>query len=447
MNISGMLSVSPLNPTNGQELGLKPFQRVTAQILAVNGTTAILSIDGYPVVAQLASSDQAAALLTQQSAQFIVTQLSDQLITLKLVKADQPQVAVSGTGTPGPELAARILEQNSIPATNSNLLLARSALKQHLPVTPELLNELIGALSGFGVWGDAQAELATAMKAAGLPVTAQSLALASRPGEQSGEALGNMITTLTNALKQNLPAATQQLLKENLSMLSEMVLQWNATPGKMSKQMKNSVDLLGRSLENLLLAQSQDPSPLLPEKSLMSLIKLQQLLKQDGKNELAEAVGKFLGDIRQNQMMNVRPDPVPGRGEWTEIGFLLQRPPQENKDDFTSARLRIAHESGAESGKINPAYTRLIIQVDIRPGETVEVDLSLVDKQIRTSVTAPDPLWAQNAQLELPSLGQAFEALGFNLKEAQVGVGFPRPFGGITLTSGGAPRMTVDIEV
>ena len=94
MNFPGPLSVSPLNQT-GQELSLRPFQRVTAQILAVNGTTAILSVEGYPVVAQLSSADQAAALLAQRTAQFIVTQLSDQVVTLKFVKNDQSQPALS----------------------------------------------------------------------------------------------------------------------------------------------------------------------------------------------------------------------------------------------------------------------------------------------------------------------------------------------------------------
>ncbi|MCX6079934.1 MAG: hypothetical protein NTW32_10410 [Chloroflexi bacterium] len=447
MNISGPLSVSPINPVNGQELGLRAFQRVTAQILSVNGSTAILSIDGYPVVAQLSSSDQAADLLMQQTAQFIVTQLTDQVVTLKFVKSEQTQAALTGSISAGPELAVRLLEQNGIQVTDSSLLLARSALKQNLPVTPELMTELLGVLSEYGSWGDAQAELATALKAAGLPLTAQSLALASRQGAQTGEALGNMIALLSNALKQNLPAETLQQLNASLRMLSEMVLQWDGTSNKLAKQMKTSVDILGKSLENLFLEQSQNSGPLSTEKSLLSLVKLQQMLKQDGKNDLADAIGKFLSDIRQNHLMNVKPDPVPGRGQWSEIGFILQRTPQEAIEDFAPARLRIAHESGTEAGKINPAYTRLIIQVDVKPGETIEVDISLVDKQIRTSVTAPDPLWVKNAQVELPSLENALQALGFDLKDAQIGIGYPRAFGGITMTTGGAPRMTVDIEV
>ena len=446
MNIPGPLSVSPLNQT-GQELSLRPFQRVTAQILAVSGTTAILSVEGYPVVAQLSSADQAAALLAQRTAQFIVTQLSDQVVTLKFVKNDQSQPAMVGSASTGPELAARLLEQNGIPVTDNSLLLARSALKQNLPVTPDLLNELLAVLLESGPGGDAQVELAAALKAAGLPVTPQSLALAARPAAQTGEALGNLIALLSNALHQNLPAATAKQLNSNLQMLKEIVLPWSAESGQLASQIKASVDVLGRSLESILLEQSQNPNFSGSEKSLLSLFKLQQLLKQDGKSDLAGAVDKFLGDIRQNQLMNVKPDPVPGRGEWSEIGFLLQRALQEANDNSAAARLRIAHEAGQDSGKINPAYTRLLIQVDVRPGETVEVDISLVGKQIRTAVTAPDPAWVKNAQVELPSLEEALHGLGFVMKDTQIDVGKPLPFGGIAMTAGGAPRMTVDIEV
>jgi len=448
MNIPAPLSVSPLNPSTNQELGLRPFQRVTAQILNVTGTTAILSIDGYPVVAQLSSSDQAAALLGQRTAQFIVTQLTDQVVTLKFIRNEQAQAGPGGNiSAGGPELAARILEQNGIPVSDNSLALARSALKQHLPVTPDLLNELLGALSEYGSWGDADVDLAAAMKAAGLPVSAQSLALVSRQSAQTGETLNNLLTLLGNAAKQNLSPETLAQLNSSLQMLSEMVLQWNTEPGQLAKQLKASVDLLGRSMESVLLEQAQNANLVSPEKSLMSLAKLQQLLQRDGKDDLAKAVDKFLGDIRQNQFLNIKPDPVPGRGGWSEIGFLLQRTPQEIAEEYSSARLRVAHDGGPEPGKINPAYTRLIIQVDISPGETIEVDISLVDKQIKTSMTAPDPIWVKNAQAELPGLQEALQNLGFTLKDAQIGIGYPRPFGSIALTSGGAPRMTVDIEV
>ncbi|MCX6064920.1 MAG: hypothetical protein NT121_04095, partial [Chloroflexi bacterium] len=136
MTFPGPLSVSPLNAPTTPDLGLRPFQRVTAQVLTVNGPTAVLTIEGYPVVVQLTSADQATALFSQRTAQFIVTQLTDQVITLKFVKNEQSQPALTGTVFNGPELAVSLLQQNNIPMSVNNLMMARSILKQHLPVTP-----------------------------------------------------------------------------------------------------------------------------------------------------------------------------------------------------------------------------------------------------------------------------------------------------------------------
>ncbi len=445
MSFSGPLPVSPITPTSGQDIGIRAFQRVTAQILSVTGSTAILSIEGHPVVAQLTSTDQAAALLSQPTAQFIVTQLTDQTITLKFIKNEQAQTP--GTIFAGPELAVRLLEQNNIPMTTSNLMMARSVLKQHLPVTSRLLNELLDALSEYGSWGEADAELAAAMKAAGLPVTAQSLKLASRQAAQTGEGLSNLIATLSRLAQQDLPAEVLKQINQNLQILNTVVLKGDGETSQLAEQLKASVELLGRSLENILLEQSQNPNALSPEKSLATLVKLQQTLEQFGQKESAKIINEFLADILQNQFMNVKPDPVPGSGTWSEIGFMMQSAQQKADEKFSPARLRIAHESKADSDKINPAYTRLIIQVDLEPGKTVEVDLSLVGKQIRTSVLAPDPLWCNKAQSELPSLEEALQVLGFSLKDIQIGVGDPQPFGGVAMAMGNANLMTVNIEV
>ncbi len=447
MSFPGPLPIVPINTVADQEVGLRTFQRVTAQVLSVTGTTAILSIEGHPVVAQLTSSDQAAALLSQRTAQFIVTQLTDQMVTLKFVKNDQGQASSAGTVPNGPELAARLLEQNNMPVTVNNLMMARSILKQHLPVTSKLLNELSGTLSEYGAWGEVDAELAAAMKAAGLPVTAQSLKLLSRQPAQTGEAVSGLLTMLSRLVEQDLPPELMKQLKLNLQNLNALVIKGDGETPQLADQLKASIELLGRSLESFLLEQSQNPQALFPEKSLITLFRLQQMLEQFGQKETAKAVREFLADIRQNQFMNVRPDPVPGSGVWTEVGFMLQSAQQKADEKFSSARLRIAHEAKSDSDKINPAYTRLIIQVDLSPEQTVEVDLSLVGKQIRTSVMAPDPLWCDNAQGELPSLVEALQSLGYDLKDVQIGVGDPQPFGGIAPTLQSDTLMTVNIEV
>jgi hypothetical protein len=447
MSFPNPLPVSQITPTSGQDVGLRSFQRVTAQILSVTGSTAILSIEGHPVVAQLTSADQAAALLSQPTAQFIVTQLTDQVVTLKFVKNGQTQPSITGSVFNSPELAVRLLEQNNMPTTSNNLMMARSMLKQHLLITPRLLNELLDTLSEYGSWGEADAELAAAMKAAGLPVTAQSLKLASRQTAQTGAALSQLIAMLSQLAKQDLPAEVLKQINQNLQILNTVVLKGDGETSKLADQLKASVALLGRSLENILLEQSQNPKSLFPEKSLVTLVRLQQMLEQFGQKESVRTINEFLADTLQNQLMNVKPDPVPGRGAWSEIGFMIQSAQQKADGKFSSARLRIAHESKADSDKINPAYTRLIIQVDLEPGKTVEVDLSLVGKQIKTSVMAPDPLWCNQAQSELPSLIDALRSLGFNLKDMQIGVGDPQPFGGIVMTLDSTTLMTVNIEV
>lgn len=441
------MPIAPVNVVAGQELGLRSFQRVTAQVLSVAGTTAILSIEGHPVVAQLTSPDQAAALLSQRTAQFIVTQLSNDMVTLKFVKSEQPQPAPAAVPS-GPELAARLLEQNNMPVTINNLVLARSILKQHLPVTARLLKELSSALAQYGSMTEADADLAAAMKAAGLPVTAESLKLVARQSTPMGESISSLIAMLSQLGGKELPPELMKQIRSNMQMLNSVIVDGDGDPSQLAGQLKASVDLLGRSLENMMLKQSQDPAQVLPEKSLLTLVRLQQQLERSGQTDSARAVREFLADVQQNQFMNVKRDPVPGSGVWTEIGFMLQGAQQKAEGRSSSARLRIAHESKEGSDQINPAYTRLIIQVDLNPNETVEVDLSLVGKQIRTSMMAPDPQWCEDAQAELPTLAASMQSLGYQLKDVQIGVGTPQASNELARAGGDASNpMTVNIEV
>jgi len=430
--------ISPVGSATDQEFGLRAFQRVTAQVLSVTGTSAILEVEGIPLVAQLTSADQAAELASRSTAQFIVTQLSGQAVTLKLIRSEAPAAGNSS----GTELAGQILEANDLPQTAETLTLARALLKQHLPVTPRLLSELTNALADYGTWGQAEADLAAAMKAAGMPVTAQSLILAARQPVQTAEALSNLIAALTQALSQNLPPELRKQINASLQALNALAVNWAGKSPQMADQLKAAAGMLGRSLENILLEQIQHPANPIPQKSLASLAQLQKMLELSGKGETAQAVGEFLGDMWRGQLMNVKPDPTPGLGQWSEIGFMLQG----GGKNF-SARLKVAHESRAESSKINPAYTRLILQVDLQPNETVEVDLALVGKQIRAAMMAEDPAWRNLAQDELPSLEEALGGLGYLLSDVQIGAGKPQPFEKIQIPAGGAPLLTVNIEV
>ena len=441
MSFPGPISISPINNTIDQNIGLRISQRVTAQIVSVTGTTAILEVDGHPVVAQLTSTDQAATLASQPSAQFIVTQLTDRSITLKLIKNEQAQPVIVGIVANGPELAERMLESNNLPTTATNLTLTRALIKQQLPVTPELLSELKNTLSEYGNLSEADADLAAAMKSAGLPVTAQSLALAARQPAQTAQALSKLMNTLAQAASQEIPEELLQQLTTNLQTLRSLILTADGNSSQLADQLKAAVEAFGQSLENALLKQIQKSEKHISEKNLTSLMKLMQTLEQTDKQDAAHEVNEFLKDIHREQLMNVKPDPSRGYDEWAEIGFMIQSRQQQTEEKFSPARLRIAREP-----KEN-ANTRLILQVDIEPNETVEVDLALTGKQVKTLVRSPDLAWCEQAQNELPSLTEALNELGYTLKDFQVDVETPQPFSRLQHGTGNINLMTVNIEI
>ena len=441
MSFPGPISISPINNTIDQNIGLRISQRVTAQIVSVTGTTAILEVDGHPVVAQLTSADQAATLASQPSAQFIVTQLTDRSITLKLIKNEQAQPVIVGIVANGPELAERMLESNNLPTTATNLTLTRALIKQQLSVTPELLSELKNALSEYGNLSEADADLAAAMKSAGLPVTAQSLALAARQPAQTAQALSKLMNTLAQAASQEIPEELLQQLTTNLQTLRSLILTADGNSSQLADQLKAAVEAFGQSLENALLKQIQKSEKHISEKNLTSLMKLMQTLEQTDKQDAAHEVNEFLKDIHREQLMNVKPDPSRGYDEWAEIGFMIQSRQQQTEEKFSPARLRIAREP---KENVN---TRLILQVDIEPNETVEVDLALTGKQVKTLVRSPDLAWCEQAQNELPSLTDALTEIGYTLKDFQVEVETPQPFSRLQHGTGNINLMTVNIEI
>jgi hypothetical protein len=437
MDLYGPRAISSINALSKPEMALRPFQRITAQVLDVTGTTALLAIEGRPIVAQLTSVDQATALLTQQTAQFIVTELTSQKITLKMIKGDASETMLAASSSTGTELAMRLLEQNNIPATVNNLMMARSILKQQLPVTRALLNEVMEALSEYDAWGSKEADVAVSLKAAGLPVSAQSIKLASRQPAKISDSISQLIEWLNDMASPDLPAEVLKQLELNMWLLNGLVLDGGDEASKVAEQLKNVLETLGRSLEDILLEKSQSHESTSSEINLLSLARLQKILEEAGKNEAVESIGKFLEDIRSSQFLNTK-------SEWAEFDFPIQN--AKTNTDFSTARLRIARDAKSNYQKIDPTAARLILQVDINSGETVEVDLTVIGTQIRTSVKAPNPLWGEQAESELPSLAQALQSLGFTVQDAQVCLGERESVAESDVAPDSGYLMTVDIE-
>lgn len=449
MNASGPLLVTPVRPTADQDLVLRPFQRVTAQVLQVTSTQAILSLEGYHVVARLTSAEQAAALLADRTARFIVTQLTEEGMILRLLRPEQAAVESGGVESASRrDLATRLVEHTGLPVTPGSLSLVRALLNQRLPVTAELVQEMNTVLSGLGDWGDTEAGLAAAVKAAGLPLTPASLALASRPAVQVGEALAGLVATLRAAAgRKNLPPEMAQAVQGAIDLLEETLLEWGPRSGRMAAQLENAARFTGRSLENVLAEQVASKNPFWPEKTLLALVRLRQFCQYHQDEDLTGAIDRLLEEARAGQFLNLRSDPVPGRGEWGELALLLQSPVKENAP-ITPARLRVYRPPEKRDSAIDPQYTRLTIQVDVEPGLTVEVDLALVSRQVRALVTVPGQAWQREAQSELPNLQDALDALGYSLAGAAVEVGPASPFGILPVHYEGAGQLeAIDVEV
>ena len=449
MNIPGPISIAPVDPALRHEMVLRPFQRITAEVMQVTATQAILSVDGFPVVAQLTSPDQAAALRDQRLAQFVVSQLDGQTIVLKFLRPAETMAQTAFPETVRSDLATRLLTQMGQPVTSENLVLARAALNQRLSVTPDLFKELTSALSVLPNWGAAEADMAAAIKAAGLPLTPGSIQLAARPGEQVGDGMARLTVLLQQAAQEpGLPEPLRQVLQQGLLLLDDAAVDWNQAPEQIAGRLKTAVEFLGRSFEHILKEQVQGGSPFWPDKTLVQMARLQDVFRENDRPELANAVGRFIDDARQTQLLNVRGEQLPGKGSWTEMGLMLRVPDHGPDPDYFPARLRVAHRSGPQKGNIDPAFTRLVIQVDLEAGQTMQVDLTLVGKQIRAAVTTPNPELCARAQEEVPVLQGGLEKLGYALNDAQVGVGLPPPFESLETHRGsGDVLLTVDMEV
>lgn len=448
MNVTGPLQVQPQAPASGFEVSLRVNQRVVGEILQVSGTQAVISVDGIPVVASLASEQQGIELAGQKRAQFIVTEINGQTITLRPANAGPAGSSMVGHVVSGRDLAARLLDQFGLPINTQTLTLIRSIISQRMLVTPELVQELQAGLDGLTGWNQTQADLAAALKAAGLPLTEESIQLAARAVIPLSSGLSELLQALQEALGSNrLSEDLKGLLRETLAQLQSAMPDWSAAPETLAGQLKQMARLLGASLEhNLTQADAAGVNP--GENSALALVRLQQALAQAGHSELAEEVGRFSEHLRAAQMLNVRPDPVPGSGEWTQFSFLMHNPADPAGQANVPARLRVAHRNHAKKHGVDPQYTRLVIQVDLEPGQTMQVDLALAGKQIQANVIAPDAVLGQTARSELPALEQALSELGYEVRTAQVNVGKTPVEGTLMVRPGGKMGiLSVDVEI
>jgi hypothetical protein len=85
--------------------------------------------------------------------------------------------------------------------------------------------------------------------------------------------------------------------------------------------------------------------------------------------------------------------------------------------------VRVAYRSEGQTDRLDPNHTRLVLQVELENAQMLEVDLSVVGRQIGARVVASSGDLRESAEAELPGLAAGLTELGFNLKTARCDVG------------------------
>lgn len=422
MNIQAPLPVNQTPNSVQPEGGLRLFQRVTAEILQINGTQAVISIDGHPIVARLVSQQEAAQLAGKKAAQFIVTAMDREAITLKIFNPPQPSASGNGVGLPMQEMALRILQEYGLPVRPELLLLARAALAQHLEISPENLQRMLAAMGG-GSWGQAEAEMAAAMLAAGLPLNEETLALALRARSIYPQALMQLFSGLQAA--QSNPALTAEqarLLQTLQNLFQHLLLPAGSDVQTLASRIREAVRFSGRSLENILLSEGRAAEGQSSPAGWMEAVRLLAQLRQHGLGEIADQVQRFLDQARMNGLLNLPPQTPPGQGVWAEARMLMASPAGGGDQPLLPVRLRLARREKGHSAQIDPLHTTLNIQVEVQPDQVFQVMLSVVGRQMRLIVTAPDSEWLNDTRSEIPSLEEALQQMGYRLQDSRVEV-------------------------
>lgn len=429
MQLSGPLPISTSNAKPLQDLQLRLNQRITAEVVEVSGVRVVLSVEGMPIVARLEDPEKGAQLAGRRVAQFIVTSLNEGEVELRI--ATPPQTTAPVPMAAGSDVAVSILQRLGVGVDETSVLLARALIAQHLPVTPEMLDEMQALMAGLGSWGEAEASLAAAIKAAGLPLTVDIFRMVSAQSTPLGKAMVDFSAFLRAAVeRKDLPKDVADALRGSLALLQQAMLDWDSPEGLTANKMRFSAELFGRSLENLLLSGASADGA---ENTLLTFTNLLEAAVRNKMPGLEQQTRTFLESLQQNHLSNVRLNPVPGQGEWRNLHFVIQNQ-GEALPEFSTAQVRVARREGPAGGGVDSTSTRLLIQVDVDEGETIEVDLTVVDRQARTKVTSTNEELQHRSQEEMPALVKGLNQLGYQMVGVNFQIGHPAERGLVSLS-------------
>jgi|GEM_PF-2840051 len=450
--------IVPLHAVTGRAdpvgLELRQNQTLAAQVLRVSADNVVLALQGVRVVARLTEAVPAGWLTQNQTALFQVQSVSGQEIALRVLRPITPAAADESPALTA-ETVLRLLHQAGAAPTAGNLQLAQALLRQSLAVTTPALAALQQALGGLGPWDDAQVDLAAALRAAGLPLTPETLALAQNRPSAVLHSLPALWQALAQLITQPLPAPLAEAASRALQTLAQMHIDWSAPPARLAEQLETATRLLLHSVEHALARQAEASTADQPPAGLWALARLRTELVRGGvpgSHPVLEAVDQVLAAVSLTQLANAGKPAAGDASRWLVVPMALHGGPadQANPTGEAAAHLRVAYQDAGDAPGIDLGHTRLRLQIDLPEGEAILVDLSMAGQVMGAHVIVPAGPWPEAAQAELPGLTAGLRTVGFDLRSADVTAGQLSPAGllalGVPVPEPLAPRRGLDVE-
>lgn len=431
LNITGPIQSTQPTVQESIEQFLKVNQRIAGEIINISNEQVVLSVNGVQIVAKMTSAEQLASLMDKRFAFFVVKDISENQITLQLT--NPAQAANTAKPVQSGTIGSVLLEQLGMTADSGNLLIVQAALNRGLKITPELVNEIRQVLESFTQWGSSEAKLAVAIKSAGLPLTKGSLDLAQNSVKEINQNFVNLYEQLSSAInKPGLSPRLYQMLRSALGDVMNSLIQGGNSLEGIEKNLMMSVKGLGVSLENEISklispgSQKQQLSPI--SNHLFNLANLKHEIGNANLGRLSDAIDNFIEGLRWMHFVNSEPEIPIAKGKWTQldlpISFGLGNNNPQKSESVHNLQIRVAHENEEGSAsRINPEYTRLVIQVDLEQNESIRIDLSIVSNMIGAEITASTNDICIKASEELDELKSGLTNLGYTLKTSKIELG------------------------
>lgn len=424
---------TPLPSRYQDQTAFRLHQRFEAEVMQVSGERVVLSVAGVPVVARLTSPEQAAILLQQRFANFQVLESGAGEMRVRLLQGAPEKPAAFVTHD---DPVARLLQMLDLPADEVNLALARQAMLKHLPVTSHTLQNLRAVIEQAlqakpdETQSSPLPSYAAAIKAAvawaadGRPLTPEALRLLLKDLPDMGALLTRLAERLAQVARPPAAPEAQQAAQQALAALDGLLL--DVPPGEdFPTRLKTVLDQLGRSPDGLL-----QNSPTGEAAGLLPRLAALRVQLSDAAPGLCEALDGVLDKLRLQALSNTPLEAgrlQSGPDSWRQIELPVRLPaqPPDLQPQPLPVRLRVQRRPHDPQPAGLPDATRLVFDVEITPGQTMQFDLSITGRQVLLCVQAGSPRLCEAAQAELPQFDDGLEKLGYTLQASSFGVGAP----------------------